>query len=287
MVSRGEYLYLLSCNLLVKWVHYSLYVLFWLLPLSNLLFELVFLNFHSLNLILVIKPHQLPWIFNRFNNTISLNFVYFKFWTYILTKFFDQVWILLLNKVATVYNAVKRSHLFVTIILLNGVLIHLIWQSLLVVNNVRNISKYDNKIFSIVFILTEILYIARSFTHCMLHFNLIIFICMLFFFLFFIIIRCMWINLFFLMDILLIFPFNLELSFFQISHVKFKAQLIDGHLVFKQSLDNIHKWYIFLDDIIIIILILKKCLFWNEVRRIYFIFKDNLVFIFKFIKGIQ
>ena len=143
-------------------------------------------------------------------------------------------------------------------------------------------------------ILAEILYIVglSYVSHCMLHLNLIILISLLAFNLFlnliFIIIRRVWIYKFSLWILMLIiFLLTLELSFFQVSHIKFKAQLINGHLVFKQSLNDIHKWYVFLMNIIIVVLVLKNSLLWYKIWWIYFIFKDNLVFIFKFIKIIQ
>ena len=61
------YFYFLTVNLHVEGIYYHFYNLLRLLPFSDFFSKLIFLNFHPLYLILVIKPHKLARILYRLN----------------------------------------------------------------------------------------------------------------------------------------------------------------------------------------------------------------------------
>ena len=145
-------------------------------PISNLLLKLIFLNFHSLYLTLVIKPHQLPRIFNCFYKILYI--FNFKLLWFVLSLLVLKV---LLYKLTAVKNTIKRSHLFMAVVFLDGILVHLVRQTLLIIYDVWYISKYYDKIFFSIDVLAIVLNIARTswIGHCIFHLDFIIFIALL------------------------------------------------------------------------------------------------------------
>jgi hypothetical protein len=52
-----------------KWINHLHYERFKVVGLTHLVFELILLNFHPLDLVLVVKPHALSRLLNGLNDT--------------------------------------------------------------------------------------------------------------------------------------------------------------------------------------------------------------------------
>ena len=125
LISCYKYLYILPVYLLIEWINNFLDHVFWFFPISTFLPKLILFNFHPLYLILVIKPHKLAWIFDCLYNGKGLCILLIKLLA-CTSKLLNQVLKLCWNKLTAVKYAVERSHLFVAIVSLDGILIDLV-----------------------------------------------------------------------------------------------------------------------------------------------------------------
>jgi hypothetical protein len=98
---------------------------------SYFFFKFIFLYFHTEDLVLLIKPQHLPLMLYSFHDQLEIIYLLQKL---LIFLFFAQLQIILLyqlynlplSNLTPIDYKVQRSHLFMTIILRNGCLVHIV-----------------------------------------------------------------------------------------------------------------------------------------------------------------
>ena len=117
------------------------------------LLKFILLYFYPLNLILIIKPHNLPGLFDSFQQLHGFNIIPLGiFQLQMISRFLQNLFLKLhssqyppINNLWVSQNTVKRCHLFMTIITLDGIQIHLVNNFLLVLHNSGNLIYYKKQ----------------------------------------------------------------------------------------------------------------------------------------------